>query len=432
MSPCRFEGCTSRAKFGNNAAQYCSKHKSPEMKAIGMNFCKFEECTKKASYGYERPIRCKAHKEADMKSFHKTYCSHAECLKNPTFGVKGQKPTCCSEHRVEGMFNSIKGQCELCTTQPSYGFQGGRYTRCGKHREHGMIYLRFPLCKVCGSPSRFGTVRNRPTHCSSHKEENMWNVIDRTCKECTKRPTYGYTKAEWCQDHMKTDMKVFTRNFCDEDGCSKTACYNVPGSNEALYCTGHARDGMINIWEKKCCICFSVRARKDYEGHCAQCFSHAFPDSHRIRKYKTKERAVKDFLIEKWPESLITHDKAVECFRFRPDFVIELGTHTIVIEVDEFQHQTYETSCENKRLMSVFQGLGSRPMVMIRFNPDSYTNSEGKRVKGCWHGSGLVLQQTEWHKRLAKLETTVQKWWNVIPGKEVTIEHLFYTPLTGT
>ena len=57
-------------------------------------------------------------------------------------------------------------------------------------------------------------------------------------------------------------------------------------------------------------------------------FSHMFPDSPKIRMFKTKERAVKDFLVSKWPESIITHDKAVDCFKFRPDFVIELGSHS--------------------------------------------------------------------------------------------------------
>ena len=151
-----------------------------------------------------------------------------------------------------------------------------------------------------------------------------------------------------------------------------------------------------------------------------------FPDSPKIRKFKTKERAVKDFLLEKWPDSLMTHDKAVDCFKFRPDFVFELGSHTIVVEVDEEQHGKYDTSCENKRLMSIFQGLGSRPMVMIRFNPDKYVTDSGQKLKGCWHGTGLVRQNTEWESRLRVLGGAIEKWWTRVPDKEVTVEHLFY------
>lgn len=428
---CNHENCTKRPYFGYETVEFCLTHKVHDMKAIGLRFCKHEGCITKASYGYERPIRCKIHKKEDMKSFTKKYCEYEGCLKTPCFALKGQKPTHCFDHKSQDMFNSIKSQCEKCTKQASFGFKTEKSNRCVNHKEEGMIYLRFPLCSDCDVNARFGLVKNRPTHCSKHKSDEMWNVIDRTCKECTKRPTYGYTRADYCQEHMKSDMKVFLRNFCEEDGCSKTACYNTPGAKEAMYCTGHARDGMINLWEKKCSICCAVRARKDYEGNCAQCFSHMFPDSPKIRMFKTKERAVKDFLVSKWPESIIIHDKAVDCFKFRPDFVIELGSHTVIVEVDEFQHERYDTSCENKRLMSIFQGLGSRPMVMIRFNPDSYVDETGKKVQGCWHGTGLVKKGDGWNRRLKELEKTITKWWNAVPEKEVTVEHLFYTNLTG-
>ena len=429
---CNHENCKSRPNFGYETAKFCLTHKAPDMKAIGIRFCKHEGCITKASYGYERPIRCKTHKKEDMKSFTKKYCAHEGCLKSPRFGQKGQKPTHCAQHRKEGMFNSIKSQCELCTTQSTFGFKNERTTRCGKHKEEGMIYLLFPQCPDCGTSARYGLVKNRPIYCSNHKTIDMWNVIDRTCKECNTRPTYGYTRADYCQVHMKSDMKVFTRNFCEEDGCSKTACCNTIGSKEALYCTSHARDGMINLWEKKCSICCSTRVREGYQGHCAHCFSHMFPDSPKIRKFKTKERSVKDFLVSKWPDSIITHDKAVDCFRFRPDFVIELGSHTIIIEVDEFQHRDYEMSCENKRLMSIFQGLGSRPMFVIRFNPDAYVDETGKKVQGCWHGSGIVKKGAEWGRRLKELERTIEKRWDSRPEKEVTIEYLFYTPISSS
>jgi EsV-1-7 cysteine-rich motif len=401
------------------------------MKAIGINFCKFEECTKKASYGYERPVRCLSHREPDMKSFNKNYCSFDTCRNRPFFGLVNEKPTRCESHKETGMVNSKRTECLHCSTSPTYGHQGGRFTHCAKHKEPGMVYLMFPTCTECAAISRFGLVKNRPTHCSRHRKEGMWNVIDRTCNECSKRPTYGYVRAEYCSDHKKDDMKVFARTFCQEEGCSKTACFNYTGSTGALYCTTHAKKDMINIWEKKCLVCWSSRARKYYDGHCAQCFSHAFPDNPKVRKFKTKERAIKDFLNEKYPDSLITHDKAVDCSRFRPDFVIELGSHVVVVEVDENQHDRYDTSCENKRLMSIFQGLGSRPMVMLRFNPDKYINFDGKHVKGCWYGSGFVLQKQEWKSRLKVLSSIIDNWWSRVPEKEVTIEHLFYDGFIG-
>ena len=33
--------------------------------------------------------------------------------------------------------------------------------------------------------------------------------------------------------------------------------------------------------------------------------------------------------------------------------------------------------CKNKRIMEIFQDLGSRPIVFIRFNQDKYDNVQG-------------------------------------------------------
>ena len=53
--------------------------------------------------------------------------------------------------------------------------------------------------------------------------------------------------------------------------------------------------------------------------------------------------------------------------------------HVVIIEVDENRHSGY--SCENIRTMEIFQDIGCRPCVFIRFNPDSYTTSNGKKIK---------------------------------------------------
>lgn len=59
-------------------------------------------------------------------------------------------------------------------------------------------------------------------------------------------------------------------------------------------------------------------------------------------------------------------------------------SESMIVEVDENQHETYDCTCENKRVMALFQDLGSRPLVMIRFNPDEYTTMNGRDVKSCF------------------------------------------------
>jgi hypothetical protein len=132
--------------------------------------------------------------------------------------------------------------------------------------------------------------------------------------------------------------------------------------------------------------------------------------------------AVCEFLKKTFPECDITHDRRVECHAYRPDFVFDLGSHTVVIEIDENQHRSYDTSCDNKRLMSIFEGLGSRPMVMIRFNPDSYTGH-----RGCWtKDNKLVDDGGPWAKRLETLKDRVGHWFNTEPDRELSVEHLFF------
>jgi hypothetical protein len=99
-----------------------------------------------------------------------------------------------------------------------------------------------------------------------------------------------------------------------------------------------------------------------------------------------------------------------------------MGRHVIVIELDENQHKTYDTSCDNKRLMSIFQGLGSRPMIMIRFNPDKYDS-----VSGCFKNDGnLSGNGKEWKHRTEKLKSRIDFWMNIQAVREITLEHLFF------
>lgn len=52
------------------------------------------------------------------------------------------------------------------------------------------------------------------------------------------------------------------------------------------------------------------------------------------------------------------------------------------------QHQDYDCSCENKRLMEISQDVGHRNIVFIRFNPDDYIRADGNKVSSCWEQNG--------------------------------------------
>lgn len=105
------------------------------------------------------------------------------------------------------------------------------------------------------------------------------------------------------------------------------------------------------------------------------------PNIELVRNYKLKEqewiKPIKKYLDNNKIDN-VTFDKKIlgGCSKRKPDFFIDRLTHCITGECDENQHTDY--SCENRRSMELFQDLGNRPLVMLRFNPDvSYSKKLG-------------------------------------------------------
>lgn len=112
-----------------------------------------------------------------------------------------------------------------------------------------------------------------------------------------------------------------------------------------------------------------------------------------------------------------------------PDVFIDLFTHYIIIECDEDQHKT--NLCDNKRTMELFQDLGNRPIVFIRFNPDSYIDKNNNKINSCFNyhktsGVPIIVNKKLWNQRLDTLKSKIQYYIDNIPEKEVTIEKLYY------
>ena len=109
-----------------------------------------------------------------------------------------------------------------------------------------------------------------------------------------------------------------------------------------------------------------------------------------------------------------------------------MGTHIIIVEIDENKHNNYDCSCENKRLMELSKDNGHRPIVFIRFNPDGYTNEKGDKISSCWKLNKLGVitipknKLDEWNKRIENLKDTIQYWVDNPNEKTVEIIELFY------
>jgi hypothetical protein len=155
------------------------------------------------------------------------------------------------------------------------------------------------------------------------------------------------------------------------------------------------------------------------------------PDSPLVRNFKTKEIAVRDFIFNQFPRLNWIHDKIVVDghSRRRPDLTLDIGSHVIFVEIEENGHD-FGYNCGTKRLCELWEDVGQRPTVFIRFNPDSYIDEKDKKVPSCWkknaQGLSLIRDDTAWTDRLRKLQDVVIFHLEHVPEKCIQIQELFF------
>ena len=258
-------------------------------------------------------------------------------------------------------------------------------------------------------------------------------------------------------EHGKRRAQCLTCGGCEmcEHGKRRAQCLTCGGcemcehGKRKVWCRLCNGQGMCVHDKRKslCIICggsetcnnswCSSRRQSKYQGFCYVCFVNnpRFKDHIIVRNYKNKERAVADFVknIDDTKSLSWVNDKIIDggCSKRRPDILVDMGSHVIIIEVDEHQHTDYETTCEDVRNMQLWEDVQCRPIVFIRFNPDKYTK-QGITTPSCWmmNKKGLcVLKQemkNEWTARLAKLKESVIYWTTYLPTNILTVQYLFY------
>ena len=260
------------------------------------------------------------------------------------------------------------------------------------------------------------------------------NIVRSRCRDCGGGSLcIHYKEKSKCKDCLGSSYCIHEKlkSRCKEcRGCS--ICEHNKIVFSCIICTP----------DKSCKECKGVLVDKRTHCYplCQACFCNKYPDHERSTLYKIKERYLRDELRERFPNNEINmiFDKAVDggCSNKRPDVLIELLTHCIIIECDEHQHKNY--TCENKRTMQLFEDLGNRPLVIIRFNPDNYNEENGNKVEGCFKPLIEVqdmhkrrfynINETEWNRRMSVLEKIIKEYidLNRFPSREVTEIKLFY------
>lgn len=360
-------------------------------------------------------------------------CKFKNCEKKAYFAFS--KPALyCNGHKEDKMVNVYKPSCP-CGKRANYGYD--KPTHCRQCKEDKMIDLTNSKCK-CGNRALYSLAKGyKPSHCSNCKTENMIDVSNKRCIKCNKRPTYGYLNKNsiCCKEHKSKDMFDLHHKTCKKEGCLTRPCFNLPNEKNGYYCDYHKTEGMINVVDRRCKSewCDTIVSRNKFDGFCSWCFIHQFPDHILSRNYKTKESEVAEYIKSKFSSIDLHFDKKIQdsCSNRRPDIYIDMGSHLIIIEIDENQHTGYEQICENRRTMEISKGIEHRYLVMIRFNPDGYINEKGSKIPTCWRNTknGTVLVKTridDWNLRLNTLKKTLKYWLKNEPQKTIEIVKLFY------
>ena len=338
-------------------------------------------------------------------------CLHSGCEKQAIFNIEGEKNGLyCADHKTEEMIDVKNKTCDIigCKKRPTFNIEGEIKAHfCAKHKKEGMIDVIHKKCDIIG---------------------------------CKKRPYFnieGEKNGLFCADHKTEEMIDVKNKTCDIIGCKKRPTFNIEGEIKAHFCADHKTEEMIDVIHKTCLNdwCFTRVVTNKYDGYCLFCFVHMFPDKPTSRNYKTKEFAVVEYVKTHFPDLSWITDKKINdgCSKRRPDLYVDLGYQILIIEVDENQHGSYDCICENKRLMEISKDFGHRPIVFIRFNPDSYIKNNVK-ITSCWNinkrGISVVKKSklNEWEERLLMLKKQVDYWTNQEnkTGKTIETIPLFY------
>ncbi len=478
MTICKEINCKKQACYGliGDIPQFCKEHKSDDMddvrnkkcvkckktrpnygleqgKATHCYNCKtdimYDVITKKCikcniknvRFGLEggKATHCKDCKTLEMINVKDIYKKCVKCnIKIASFGLERDKATHCIDCKDDNMFDVKNKKCIKCNIkQPSFGLNGQSPTHCKdcKTTEMSNIKSKKKCIKCNLKYPAFGLERGHPTHCADCKTSEMFDVVNIKCIKCNlKYPSFGLegNKATYCKDCKTPEMININAQKCID--CNiKQATFGLENM-KPTHCSDCKTSKMFDVINKLCKTenC-STRANSNYEGYCAYCYGNLHPDSPIVRNFKTKERLVVDYIRIQYPDLSWKFDKIIEngCSKRRPDIYLDLGYQVIIVEVDENQHQSYDCSCENKRLMELSQDINHRPLIFIRFNPDKYFDQDNKNIPSCFSitkktGALKVNNNKKWNERLSNLKTQIDYWNKNETDKTIEIIQLYY------
>jgi len=331
-----------------------------------------------------------------------TICKSKDCTKQATYNLKGMKAKYCKKCSTPDMINIRNKMCIKCgIIRPSFNFKG----------------LKEEYCKKCSST-------------------DMIMIIKKMCIKCELfQPSYNIEgmKAEYCKKCSSTDMIDVVKKMCIKCELIKPS-YNFEGLKPE-YCKNCSSPDMINVVSSKCSILYCDK-RQAIDKYCAICYYNTNPTK-RPKRIKVKEEEVCNYIKTSFPELNVIYDQYligdIGCIQSRPDILIHLNKHSIIIECDEFQHSYYKDTCKEIIRIPKMQQELNRNLIVIRFNPDAYIDKNKKKVPSCFAidpkiGMNVIKkdQLKNWNNRLETLKDCLNDAINNEPTELITEIKLFF------
>jgi hypothetical protein len=426
-------------KEGQKTFTHCSNCKESDMIDIKHLKNRCVVCNlKQASFAKIGEItvsHCSNCKESDMVNIKTKKCIKCE-EKIPTFAYVGDKiPTHCFSCKEVSMVDIKHPKCVKCNKiRPSFAKSGDSMaSHCVSCKDDDMIDVNHYKCIICKVKRPFygkiGT--NKALYCVSCKTEDMVDIQSKKCSLCDKQVKYGYCgqSAIYCATHRdshadKNFLYKQSKRRCignDDEECKDIAEY---GKKEPTHCSDHKTDDEIHLVAQKCSQC----CKNDLLNKEGLCITYCAPNQlyQQNKKEKKKEMIVMNYLDNNVKiENIINirDDKVVNtyCNYYRPDRIYDIGTHYVIIEVDEEQHKGKRSSCSKGEIgelarMHEIQNAVGMNCIFLRFNPDTFKVNN-------------KLQKVSINQRLKLLVKWIEKCVEMRPDKDlqpVKYKYLYY------
>ena len=309
----------------------------------------------------------------DIKSIR---CIHDGCIKIPNYNLSTEKKALyCKEHKKENMIDVKHKRCihNGCTTRPNYNLSTEtKALYCKEHKKENMIDIKHKRCVdndgCMTRPSYNLPTETKALYCKKHKKENMIDIKSKLCQyiKCKNDAIYGTKnkRAQFCFEHKKENMiNLYLDNKCNVDNCEKEHEIII---DNIKFCLTHCPDNKIEIILKRKCKYCDIEEDSKYV--CNDC-----------KKIQHKKEWSIIRILRKNIDTKFEYDsnKMLNgCSKKRPDVYFELNKHCVIVEIDEYQHKTYEDKCECARLNEIVNGIGGKSVIIIRFNPDKIKNNK--------------------------------------------------------